>query len=388
MNKLVPLYPLYVDATWHLVWQTLAGCYGPQRDVNAERETKVIWTRWRGTSTKSSDAPNVTVSISARTCLDLFLQTKPFPVGAEVLMSGLNIPDVSLILRRHGYQPVPIDMNIETLEVDIGAAKASVSERTKCFLVAHLYGARVALDETVRFCQANNLMLIEDCAETFCGKSYTGDPRADLSFFSFGLIKTNTSFGGAVAFVKDAARHSKMEELQDQYETQSLLGYIKRVLIACLIICIQSRIAVQMMGRMHMATGWDYKQALVPLLRGFSRGYDLTRFRFKPCGALSRCMAIRFNSWNQDTFDQDMNKLLVFSKDLKAKGIEVPGLRAKSRNFWLYPVRCPSSTSPSQFCHELWKLGVEASTQSTQLEIVQPPVTGAYQSTELPCMKI
>ena len=71
--------------------------------------------------------------------------------------------------------------------------------------------------------------VIEDCAEGFCGFRRIGHTRTDIALFSFGPIKYNTSFGGAVAKVRDENVFTAMRELYDRYPVQSHGEYLKKV---------------------------------------------------------------------------------------------------------------------------------------------------------------
>lgn len=52
----------------------------------------------------------------------------------------------------------------------------------------------------------HDLLLWEDCAQVFTGRQgYLGHPGSDAVFFSFGVIKRATAFGGGVARVRDDA---------------------------------------------------------------------------------------------------------------------------------------------------------------------------------------
>lgn len=54
-------------------------------------------------------------------------------------------------------------------------------------------------------------MYEQDCAQSFAGMAYTGHQDADVSMFSFGTIKTATSFGGAILRVRDSDLLTEMK---------------------------------------------------------------------------------------------------------------------------------------------------------------------------------
>lgn len=44
-----------------------------------------------------------------------YLKARNFPKGSEILMTGINIPDMIKIVEIHGLIPVPVDFNIDTM---------------------------------------------------------------------------------------------------------------------------------------------------------------------------------------------------------------------------------------------------------------------------------
>ena len=76
-------------------------------------------------------SPNQTlVTLSARSAFDLYLSAKAWPHGSEVLVSAVTIPHMVELLRTHGLVPVPVDLNIDTLEPDPRALAQARSPRT------------------------------------------------------------------------------------------------------------------------------------------------------------------------------------------------------------------------------------------------------------------
>ena len=55
------------------------------------------------------------VTLSVRSAFDLYFQAKKFPPGSEVLMTGVNIPDMVRIIEEHGCVPVPVDLDLDTM---------------------------------------------------------------------------------------------------------------------------------------------------------------------------------------------------------------------------------------------------------------------------------
>ncbi|NJR17091.1 MAG: DegT/DnrJ/EryC1/StrS aminotransferase family protein [Calothrix sp. CSU_2_0] len=183
----------------------------------------------------------VIVTFSVRTAFDLLLQSLQLPIDSEVLMSAITIKNMIEIIKSHRLIPVPIDISLQLCEPSLEQLEKSVSVKTKIFLITHLFGTVIDLQPYVEFCQKHNLILIEDCAQAFAGSKYYGHPQADISFFSFGSIKSSTALGGGVTLIKKEIQHltqhqinyqkiaEKIQELQQQYPQKSELWFFIRV---------------------------------------------------------------------------------------------------------------------------------------------------------------
>ena len=74
---------------------------------------------------------NVIAGLSVRTIFDSLLTTKKFEKGSEVIMTGITIPDMVKIIESHDLKIVPIDLDMETLQVKNCLLYTSPSPRDK-----------------------------------------------------------------------------------------------------------------------------------------------------------------------------------------------------------------------------------------------------------------
>lgn len=130
------------------------------------------------------------VSLSVRTAFDAFLSLMGFPEGSEVIMSAINIPDMTQIVKYHRLSIVPLDFESpETLKHSGQQLTKLISDKTVVVMIAHLYGRYNSCTELIQIAHSRGLWFIEDCAEVFNGFDNLGNPQSDLTFFSFGVIK-------------------------------------------------------------------------------------------------------------------------------------------------------------------------------------------------------
>ena len=178
-----------------------------------------------------STAGDALACLSARAGFDLFLRVAGgrWAPGDEIVFTALTIPDMPALARRHGFRPVPLDVDPLTAEWEPQALARLVNPRTRAVVVAHLFGARVDLAATLAIAEQHGLVVIEDCAQAYAGPDWQGHEAADLSLFSFGPLKTATAFGGALARVRDPTVLRAMRTLHRQQPLQGTGEYLRRV---------------------------------------------------------------------------------------------------------------------------------------------------------------
>jgi len=85
-----------------------------------------------------------------------------------------------------------------------------------------------------KLCKSMDLHVIEDANEAFSGLRYHGSPQADLTMFSFGMLKHFTAFGGSVSIVRstDGVVYQRMREIEKTYRKEENFKYFTRVMKA------------------------------------------------------------------------------------------------------------------------------------------------------------
>ena len=96
-------------------------------------------------------------------------------------------------------------------------------------IFAFIWGVTYDLKPYYEFLKSRNIDIIEDCAESFKSLDvFRGSPCATMTMFSFGTIKCNTAFYGAVSIIREgnnfsslpetANLYAKMASIQDSYK--------------------------------------------------------------------------------------------------------------------------------------------------------------------------
>lgn len=281
--------------------------------------------------------PDSLVCLSVRSGFDLLLGALAWPAGDEVLVTAITIPDMSRILREHGLEPVPVDLDPATLAPDLAALERAVTPRTRAILVAHLFGARLALDELIAWAHGRGLMVLEDCAQAFDADGFDGHAAADVRMFSFGTIKTATAFGGGVLLVNDAALRTRLMERHARWPEQRAGAYARRLAKLGCYVAIQSPGLYGAVFAILRALGRDPDQVIMNFGRGFAGGDFFAKLRQRPSAALRWLLAHRLAAADPATVRRraEAGEFLL----ARLRGPLPVGARAEHRTHWLFPLR-------------------------------------------------
>ena len=115
-------------------------------------------------------------ALSVRSAFDLYLSALDLPVGSEVMLSGVTIPDMARIVREHGLVPVPVDIALDTLFPTPRDCDRADSPQSRLLIIAHLFGGRNDIGPIVQWAKARGILIVEDCAQGFISPAERGHP--------------------------------------------------------------------------------------------------------------------------------------------------------------------------------------------------------------------
>ena len=161
--------------------------------------------------------------------------------GDEVLVPAYTFFATVAAVIEIGATPVLVNIN-ENFEIDFTEAQKKLSSRTKAIIAVHMDGVSCDMNAYVEFKQKNNLLLIEDCAQSVGGE-FNGKKLGsfgEAGCFSFNVDKIITcGEGGAVTFQsKNLYQRALMfhdtcnqfgPTLKDSYEIEPFVGKSMRV---------------------------------------------------------------------------------------------------------------------------------------------------------------
>lgn len=207
---------------------------------NTERDDvwlafKLLWQPWKWQSQKSAIGENYdrrleekfknyfevkyAVSFnSGRSGLMAILSSLGLEKGSEVLLQAFTCNAAPNPVIWSGLKPVFVDVDKNTFNIDVEDLKKKITPKSKAVIVQHTFGLAAEMDEIIKICQENSLILIEDCAHAL-GAEYKGrkvGTFGKVAFFSFSRDKVISSvYGGAVA-TNDPSIAEKVRQFQDK----------------------------------------------------------------------------------------------------------------------------------------------------------------------------
>lgn len=137
----------------------------------------------------------------------LVLILRAYGVGPndEVIVPANTFIATWIAVAQVGAKPVPVDADLVTMNIDLAAVPAAITERTKAIMPVHLYGAPVQQASLHKLAEEHDLVIIEDAAQAH-GAQVDGVRAGKLGHaagFSFYPGKNLGAFGDGGAVVTD-----------------------------------------------------------------------------------------------------------------------------------------------------------------------------------------
>ena len=125
----------------------------------------------------------------------------------EVIVSNFSYVASASSIVRSGAKPIFVDIDLD-FNMNLKEAQNKITKKTKVLVYVHLFGKSGKLKEIKNFCKKNNLILIEDIAQTFA----LSDNRkkagmiGDLVCVSFDPTKTVSAPGSGGAILTNSVK--------------------------------------------------------------------------------------------------------------------------------------------------------------------------------------
>lgn len=305
------------------------------------------------------------VTFTVRTDFDLCLQAYAFPAGSEIVVSAVTIPDMIRIVEHHNFVAVPVDIQDDG-SVSAVDMEALVTAETKAVLVAHLFGSHMEFDDIAIAAKQRGLVVFEDCAEAFCGRHFTGCQKADVSMFSFGLIKTGTALGGGIFTIRDASVLSNVRSIQAQYPRQATTTYLIRVVkYSVFKMLTDSPFAYGMFLAILDFWKVNHRAFIRRLSRSFAPKTLMLQIRQQPSPLLLQLMSYRLSTFQVNHL-QARQERVAYLSTLRPVEFRPVGYGRKHHTYWLCAVQ---TSAPDSLSKRFYRLGFDAADGGTSLAV-------------------
>jgi len=150
--------------------------------------------------------------------LHLALLSAGIGPGDEVITVPFTFVATVAAIGYTGARPVFVDIDPQTLTMDVAAIEKAITPRTKAILPVHLHGHAADMDPIMAIARRHNLVVIEDACQAH-GAEYKGrrvGSIGDLGCFSFYPGKNLGAYGeGGMVVTNSVEKAGKIRMLRD-----------------------------------------------------------------------------------------------------------------------------------------------------------------------------
>jgi perosamine synthetase len=156
---------------------------------------------------------------SGTTALHLGVRMLGWGEGDEVVTSPFSFVASANCLLYEGAQPVFVDVEEETLDLDPAAAAEAVGEKTAGLLPVHIFGFPAAMAELEALAARHGLGILEDACEALGAVDSEGrnvGARGNLATFAFYANKQMTTGEGGMIVPRDGHEAARLRSERNQ----------------------------------------------------------------------------------------------------------------------------------------------------------------------------
>ena len=108
--------------------------------------------------------------------------------GVEVITPAVCFPTTVAPILQCGFTPKFIDVEMDTLNLDLDRFEEAITPKTKAVIFAHVLGNPPDMDRLMKICRSKKIILLEDACDAL-GSLWSGKPLG-----SFGLISSHSFY--------------------------------------------------------------------------------------------------------------------------------------------------------------------------------------------------
>lgn len=149
---------------------------------------------------------------------------KKLKTGDEVLIPAICWSTSLWPIIQSGLKVKFVDINLDTLNIDITQLKEKITKKTKALMLVHALGNCADMSQIVKICKKNKIILIEDACEAL-GSKFKEKPLGtfgEFSSYSFYYSHHITSGEGGMICVKNKKNYEILKSLRSHGWTRDL----------------------------------------------------------------------------------------------------------------------------------------------------------------------
>jgi dTDP-4-amino-4,6-dideoxygalactose transaminase len=144
---------------------------------------------------------------SATSGLHLALEALGIGPGDEVITTVHTFTATAEVIRYLGANPVFVDIDLATMNIDVSKIEAAITPRTKAIIPVHFGGLACDMQSILTIAQKHQLKVVEDAAHaiptTYQGK-LIGSLDSDVTVYSFYATKTIATGEGGMLVTRNS----------------------------------------------------------------------------------------------------------------------------------------------------------------------------------------
>lgn len=157
------------------------------------------------------------VALFANGTVALITALRALQLSGEVITTPYSFIATAHSLRWNGLEPVFVDIDPVTLNMDPARIEAAITPRTTAIMPVHCYGRPCDVDAIEAIAARHGLKVIYDAAHAFGVRCHCGSvlTHGDLSVLSFHATKVFNTFEGGAVICRDAAMKRRLDLLKN-----------------------------------------------------------------------------------------------------------------------------------------------------------------------------
>ncbi|MFH6563743.1 dTDP-4-amino-4,6-dideoxy-D-glucose aminotransferase VioA [Aeromonas caviae] len=157
------------------------------------------------------------VSLFNNATIALITALQAMRINGEVITTPYSFVATSHSIMWNGLEPVFVDIEPETFNIDPAKIEAAITSRTTAIMPVHCYSNPCDVEAIQKIADNYGLKVIYDAAHAF-GVNYKGDSLlkwGDLSILSFHATKVFNTFEGGAIISPDAKTKQRIDRLKN-----------------------------------------------------------------------------------------------------------------------------------------------------------------------------